>query len=1046
MQIYQPMLFVGLGGTGCRIGAELERRLREELCGPDGMALRERIPGNEQLLPYQLPRCLQFVYADLAEDEFSHIENRAVPDRVHLPAAERTYTMVRELVPPYDTYPEVARSLRLSAPEVVEGWLPPPENEPRVGPLAKGAGQLPTVGRAALFETFRAGLAPARTSLNNAIGEISNSGGHLARLGGRLRDSVDVFVAFSVAGGTGAGLFYDYLHLIGDALAEQGLKSRIFPLVLMPSAFEDGLGGGRPAQLNSARALLDLFRLVDDQNSQVAGTALDRKGIRGSLAVRYPDGDEIRLRASTVQTAFLFSLTAGMHRDDLHRSVVSLLLSLIGTDLPAENEDGQYLDRNFQSFADSFINSASERGVSAATGIGKRGVSTSAVASMTVPVEDLADIVSSRLLADAITEMVTPGDSAGENNRELIMKLFQDANIDRLLQRTPLPIASVPAVDGRDAILAMLNTRKRTMESSISALEQTLAQDVPEMATRFDPRRAVTMAVGDIGAFRASRALLGEQSLTDAVSQIGFLNLVESRRSEPAPPQGINLSGPVPDIRKKRWWRKVRFADPQVRAAIQQQDDWFTWRAQRAWHAAWNTYAPRWEPKLRLVEREITALVEAFQQHARSEDARFARRAKALYESRVGVSYLLPRQGQLPAFYAAALRRLISVYVAQHRLHATATPSMVVNAIIGQQGWNGAVKLFQEHGVVDGPGRAVGKIRDLIKAEVMRTFRYRDEAHQPLLASLHDLLVAAAGGTKGVINDDDLAQFREKLAGLVPAGFAPGGRGRLKILFSYPSPAGKRDPELEKFLRGEVNLPREIDSIPEFRPIDAESIAVVLFRSSMGLTEVPEVQKILMHWADAVAEGRKNDFLQWRQRTGYRFGYLAATGEDRARILHHILCAAWNGSIRFTGDINSPKSINLFLGDSSINMQLELTQYARLSSWGSLIAEYERWVLADGEQIRQDFCDRLMDIKPIGLTGDLVPPSGLFRALVALADVERKETDKLLAENRASGRRRLVSVHEYWAETFQEAMTLSFRGAEDAHQDNLADLYEWVLR
>src|SRR4051794_32737078 len=220
MQIYQPMLFVGLGGTGCRIGAELERKLREELCGPDGNALRDRMPG-EQMAAYQLPGCLQFVYADLAEDEFGHIENRVVPDRSHLPAAERTYTMVRELVPPYDTYPEVARSLRLSAAPVVESWLPPAEHEPRVGPLSKGAGQLPTIGRAALFETFRTGLAPAKSSLHKAIGQINNSGGQLSRLGGKLRDSIDVFVAFSVAGGTGSGLFFDYLHLIGDALAEQ---------------------------------------------------------------------------------------------------------------------------------------------------------------------------------------------------------------------------------------------------------------------------------------------------------------------------------------------------------------------------------------------------------------------------------------------------------------------------------------------------------------------------------------------------------------------------------------------------------------------------------------------------------------------------------------------------------------------------------------------------------------------------------------------------------------------------------------------------------
>jgi hypothetical protein len=1045
MQIYQPMLFVGLGGTGCRIGAELERKLREELCGPDGNALRDRMPG-EQMAAYQLPGCLQFVYADLAEDEFGHIENRVVPDRSHLPAAEQTYTMVRELVPPYDTYPEVARSLRLSAAPVVEGWLPPPQNEPRVGPLAKGAGQLPTVGRAALYETFRHGLAPARTSLLKAIGQISNSGGQLSRLGGKLRESVDVFVAFSVAGGTGAGLFYDYLHLVGDVLASQKYKARIFPLVLMPSAFQEGLGGGRAADLNAACALLDLFRLVDDQNSQVAGTALDRRGINGALSVSYPGGSEIRLRASTVQTAFLFSLTAGMHRDDLHRSVVSLLLSLIGTDLPADAEGAKYLDRNFQSFADSFINSASERGVTAPTGVGKRGVSTSAVASMTVPVEDLADIVSSRLLAEAIDEMATPGGMAGENNRDLITRMFQDANIDPLLNRAPLPIASPPAVDGGEAILAMLNTRKRTMESSIHALEQTLAQDVPELAEQCDPARAAGMLVGELGAFRLGRVVLGEAALTDPLSRMGFLKLVESRRGEPSAPAGIPLGGPEPEVRKTKWWKKIRFSDPIVRSSLQRQDEWFKWRAQRAWHAAWNAQAPRWERKLRSAEREISALLEGFREHARTEDARFARRAKALYEPRVGVSYLLPRQGQLPAFYAAVVRRLVSVYADQNRLRPTATPAAVVDAIIGPQGWDAALAEFIDHDVKEGPARAVAKVRELVKTEIMRLFRYHDDLYQPLLAGLHELLSAAAGRKAGSVDEDDLAQFREKLAGLVPGGFAPSGRGRLKILFSYPSPAGKRDAQLEEFLRKEVNLPREVDAVPEFRPIDAESIAVVLFRSSMGLTEVPEVQKVLVHWADAVAEGRKNDFLPWRQRTGYRFGYLATTAEDRARILHHVLCAAWNGFLHVAGDESSPDAVNLFLGDSEINMRLDLTSYARLSSWSSLLTEYERWVLADSEQIRQDFCDRLMETKPLGLNGTVKEPAPVFHTLVALARDEAEKTAKLLAENRNAGRRRLELVHEFWTTTFESALTLEFMGAEDAPEDNLARLYEWVVR
>jgi hypothetical protein len=999
---------------------------------------------GQSFLPYQLPGCLQFVYADLAEDEFGHVENRVVPDRVHLPAAERTYRMVRELVPPYDTYPEVARSLRLSAASVVDQWLPPAHDEPRVGPLAKGAGQLPTVGRAALFETFRDGLAPARSSLVHAIGEINNSGGQLSLLGGKLRDSVDVFVAFSVAGGTGAGLFYDYLHLIGDALAAEKYKARIYPLVLMPSAFEDGLGGGRAAELNAARALLDLYGLVDDQNSQVAGTELDSRGISGTLAVRYPNRGEVRLRASTVQTAFLFSRTAGMHRDDLHRSVVSLLLSLIGTDLP-KDDGAQYVDRNFQSFADSFINSAVERGAPAATGIGKRGVSTSSVASMTVPIDELADIISSRLLADAVTEMANPNGAAAENNRDLVGRFFQDANVDPLLARAPLAIADPAAVDGADAILAMLNTRKRSMIASLGTLDQTLEQRVPELAASFDPRRAVRLMIGELGAFRMARVLRGDQGLADEVSKVGFAKLAESRRAEPVAPEGITLAGPAPDVGKKKLFRKIRFADPRVRDSLRRQDAWYQWRAQRAWHAAWNLQAGRWERKLRAVERELDALTEAFLEHAGTEDTRFARWSKALYEPRVGVSYLLPRQGQLAAFYQAVLRRLIAVYAADNRLRSTATPAEVLTAVIGTQGWQNAYAEFVDGGHDNGAERAVGMVRAVLKAEILRLFRYRDDEYQPLLASMHDLLAAAAGRTRGKVNDDDLLQFREKLAGLVPGGFAPSGGGRLKILFSYPSPAGKRDTDLEKFLRKEVNLPRESDSIVEFRPMEAESVVVVLFRSSMGLTEVPEVRKVLQHWADALDGERQGDFLQWRQRTGYRFGYLATTAEDRARILHRILCAAWNGYVRVDGSLESPTAINLHLGDSPVNMRLELSPYGSLSSWSSLLSAYEHWVLADSEQIRQDFCERLMHTLPTGLTHELRPPAELFQVLVKLAETEAAEVDGLRAERR-SGRRKLDAIHEFWTVTFAEALTMPFRGVDDAHQDNLADLYRWSTR
>src|SRR5512142_1262295 len=152
-RLYQPVLFVGLGGTGCDVGAELERRLRDEICGPDGTAfLGARSKAG--MLPYQLPACVQFVYADMNQADLDRMPQRVVPGTQHVPAARQTAHYVRELVPLVDSYPELARNLRLEAPRVVAPWLPPEEGEPRVNPLYRGAGQFPTIGRAALFGTF----------------------------------------------------------------------------------------------------------------------------------------------------------------------------------------------------------------------------------------------------------------------------------------------------------------------------------------------------------------------------------------------------------------------------------------------------------------------------------------------------------------------------------------------------------------------------------------------------------------------------------------------------------------------------------------------------------------------------------------------------------------------------------------------------------------------------------------------------------------------------------------------------------------------------
>lgn len=173
------------------------------------------------------------------------------------------------------------------------------------------------MGRAALFATLRGGLEPVLGPLRAAIGSIGTSAGDLQRLGGGRIRGCDVFVAFSVAGGTGAGIYHDFLHLVGHEFRNARVPGvKIYPLVVMPSAFPPGAGGGREAELNGARALVDISRLVDDQNMPGADAAVGDVEHRSRISVRYPGDTVVRLRASTVQTAFLFGKPTVIRRED----------------------------------------------------------------------------------------------------------------------------------------------------------------------------------------------------------------------------------------------------------------------------------------------------------------------------------------------------------------------------------------------------------------------------------------------------------------------------------------------------------------------------------------------------------------------------------------------------------------------------------------------------------------------------------------------------------------------------------------------------------
>lgn len=1051
MEIYKPLLFVGLGGTGGKVGAELERRLRRALCGADGA----NIIGSDtrSYLPYQLPSCFQFVYADLDERESHELRLQSVPAGDHSRAVERTAHDATGLVPVQRGYPEVAQNLRIRAEREVRDWLPPADGEPTIAPLAAGAGQLPTVARVALFETLAtSGIDVAQRPITEAVHALSHCAEELAALGGASADYCDVFVAFSLAGGTGTGIFYDYLHLIADAFKDSGIDIQIHPLVVMPSAFAEGQGGGRPARLNVGRALLDLFRLVDDQNMRAADSVYrSAQDQHRGMSVTFPGtGRTIRIEPSTVQTAYLFSQTGALQQADLHRSIVSFLLSMAGIrNAKAGEANGAGGTQS------AFLNRATERQSLAPSGIGGRGASTAAVASLSVPRGEILDILAAHLLS-RVVDSATRG-RAIENNDPLIKAFLTATGLlplwERPHDRHSRQTEQMPP--GPD--------RAERMQREARHLEDTLRlETVPQMASDFNPVAGLQAVLdmpteagkGPVDLFRAERALFGSDRLARPAEQAPLtiqsllINRTRQLQVDDAPP----ADGPGQDQ-----WRE---------------------RKQRAlWHQAWAEQRPVWEPKLGELRAELRDLTGALREHQVQEAGSFGPRVTDLFAERVAAPYFLP---YLPTNFDAFYHSVIDQLVKSLEI-TNSNDTSVLTELLGTDLWR---RLADESRDL-GAGRALAYCRRLIDKR-MRDQTNGGTVFLPRLAAL----LASASGVPNEVAEHDRERFREKLKGMIPAGLLLQAAGRAKILVTYPVSTAlpvsdvaaplTRDPaaaaaggnaplaqnsEVEEYLEHTIRVGHQQGAVDfEFRPTAEESLTVVLIRTSLGVTDVPEVREVMSFWSDTLRSERRGDFLKWRQRLGYHYDWLLTTEEHRRDILHRLLIAMWNGQVDvLAGTPEKPREIAIRISpdhdDSVTRLQLRLKPFGPTSPWGSLLHAYEESTLGGDEQNRQEMYRRLMDVTPVipgasdyapgGNGGRLPADQEVYMAFREVADREVDALKSLRADLQSKPRagstrlRHIDSLLEFWQKTVPHARSKEFDGSsQDRYYSNLDELEE----
>lgn len=1005
---------------------------------------RHQTHRRRQPFPFQLPDCLQFVYADFSETDLERLPVMSAKN-TDAAAYARTSRVIHDLLPThFANSPEVSRMLRVAMHDETHHWLPSADREPRVSPLNTGAGQLPTVGRAALFATLRSGLEPVLRPLREAIDAIGGSAGELAEMRGGQGGHItgcDVFVAFSVAGGTGAGIYYDFIHLIAQEFQQRvnlpGLK--IYPLVIMPSAFPPQAGGGREAELNSARALVDLSRLVDDQNVPKVSADFGEDQQVGA-GVRYPGHGLVQMRSSTVQTAILLGLTAGLQPEDLRRSITAMVMSLMAAELGDERPQGR-TEGDYQSFAASFVNKSVERSKPAKSGIGHRGLSTSLAASLTVPVDDLAELVAGRLLAQAIMVMDEDALRAGDNGKARVIETFERSGIVRLWNREAPEVPTPdPLPKGTALIRQALRDRIGDMTAYLGRLERQLDQKIAELVDGFKPDIAVCELLAHVSPFQLEKILGGLPGHPQREAEAGFVGMLENRKNDPEQPEGIGMTAPrIPAIRRRAGGLvPARWGDPDVQYALDEQDEWYRWRANRLWHEGWRGPERRWRPPLLRGTKEVADLVAALRAHREAEDDQFKDRRKELYrEDRKGVKYLLPPASSLRGFYDDVFRRL-----SQHEnLPDNPGADTLLAKLIRPEHWTRALKAAHRS-----PRAAVTVLKQVLESRVKELFGQVGVVNdRPLLPPLGELLKAAASGeeAQSAVDRRLLDQFRSQLKALLPVGFVPDGSGPLKVLIVHPR--SEADPAVARYLGEQLNLPRELDVTTEYQPVDTEAITVVLFRSGMSLTDISEVRHVLTLWSKARDDDGEEDFLHWRQRLGYRDDWLASTESDRRGILHRILCAVWNGDVDVFGDAASPEAIRIRLGEgnaATIGLRLEAFDYG-VSSWAGLLRAYERWALvgSGGSGIIEDVCTRLMRTQPRGLSGMSEPPSPLFTQLVhEVAPGQLAQLKQLEWEFEGEDKEWLVPLRDFWQQTFQGALDLRFPGAARRARSSLRAL------
>ena len=1032
--IRQRILYVGIGGSGLDLGIKLDEAMRREICGLDGRALIKSgsFPGYR---PNQLPSFVQSLYIDFAAESLAHVTKNIRGGNA---------VAASNLIPTIDNYSAVATALRLHSGSDFP-WIPPSAGEPNIRPLNGGAGQFPTVGRAAFFESIKSQTYKKAigTDISNVINLLDESIGELSLYTGQnCVSDIAVYVGFSMSGGTGCGIFLDVIQLLMHEfhLTLPTVGVTILPIVLLPSTF-DGLlpaDNERRAKLNAARALLDLTETIEQLQSPNTSR-------REDFRIKYPDtslgsngvvGVEFLGRAPMIPVATLVEKPGIMARDDVARSVAASIVAQSSTVREVKGAAAAVgaSPENKNSFIEDLINLIPQIQTPHKLGLGTHPLMPMVSASLTLPSRKIADIVAKQIIAEGLEDIErqqrTQGTQTTSNDWKDVLSHWRLDDLTR-----------PETFDGDTNLRFAPRTQPRTaseLEEQLNRLRGQISAAIPVIETSIKQtitQRSVFQVLEGLRKYLVAEGLKSKLDLPTAINVAGrALSELETKRNVAS-----DATATRSPRRRKGFSILPRRLDPatikssfeNARANFEADVASRWWKQWSSQSAAWSNSVETGKSQLNDLQRILETLRDDFAKQVSSDQSE-------LGQARVGIVNFVPTNGRTIADALSQLTIGTATQIRRNIQLEDQSPSALLRELACRENYNAWSEMVDRHAKKQNLTQVFDALLDPVR-DAVEIAMTGTEAVPGTLPRLGQLLTNVANSS----TSPEGSALRLALSELMPDGLIPGGAFKTgRVLISYP---GSKSEDVQKMIKDCLSLGgkyRDLlsrDTREEWTATgDSDVLTVNINLIGQGLLDNRETREILLRWREAITS-TTDDKLKWRQRRNYKNIDQVFSGRTQDHLLSALVSALFSGNLEVTaGTLDTPAQ--LLLKDASgqvadlARVEIDVPHFHGFSTWPNVLYAFERMVLEidTSADFRGTVVAQMFETRPPILQGDV--NATIPHVVRTILQIRSAELEKLRVaasgSNYGEGALRMINnAIEFWDRGLVNAIDFEIPGA-----------------